>query len=130
MCMKQMVVALRSEGIEVKIFPIIENGFALLENNIIFVNEALPEEEQKRVVLHELGHFPQKDYVQLYHNFVQRSKMEAEANEFMVTNVVKDYIEKNDLELEQLNPVKLLEWTGLDCKYQECVEQFLYAYSI
>lgn len=97
---------------------------------MIFVNETLPEEEQKRVVLHELGHFPQKDYVQLYHNFVQRSKMEAEANNFMVTNIVKEYIEKNDLELEQLNPVKLLEWTGLDTNYQEYVEQFLYAYSI
>lgn len=128
--MKQMIIALRNEGIEIKFFPLSDNGYALLENDMILVNEALSEEEQKRVVLHELGHFPQKDYVQLYHNFVQRSKMEAEANEYMVTNVVKDYIEKYDLEKEQLNPVKLLEWTGLDCKYQEYVEQFLYAYSV
>lgn len=128
--MKQMIIALRSEGIEIKFFPLSDSGYALLENDMIFVNEALSEEEQKRVVLHELGHFPQKDYVQLYHNFVQRSKMEAEANNFMVTNIVKEYIEKNDLELEQLNPVKLLEWTGLDTNYQEYVEQFLYAYSV
>lgn len=47
-----------------------------------------------------------------------------------MTNIVKEYIEKNDLELEQLNPVKLLEWTGLDTNYQEYVEQFLYAYSV
>lgn len=128
--MEQMKRALKQEGINLAFFPLNKRGYASLDKQMIFVNEALSEEEQKRVVLHELGHFPQKDYVQLYHNFVQRSKMEAEANEFMVTNVVKEYIEKNDLELEQLNPVKLLEWTGLDCKYQEYVEQFLYAYSV
>ena len=128
--MEQMKRALKQEDINLAFFPLDKRGYASLDKRIIFVNEALSEEEQKRVVLHELGHFPQKDYVQLYHNFVQRSKMEAEANEFMVSNVLKDYIEKYDLDLEQLNPVKLLEWTGLDMKYEEYVEQFLFAYSI
>lgn len=126
--MNKTLEVLKNEGVEVFFLPLEESGYALLKNKTIVVNENLKEDKQKKVILHELGHFKQTDYLTLYQNEIVHSKMEAEANEFMVESLVKEYIEENNLEKDQLNPVKLLEWTGLDAKYQEYVEQFLYAY--
>ena len=45
----------------------------------------------KRVIVHEMKHvIDHEDYVALYKNFVAHSKMENEANNFMVNYIINE----------------------------------------
>ena len=53
----------------------------------------MPESEQTKVLLHELGHVPQTDYAGLYNcSKPSHYKMEAEATEYMLKEEVETYL--------------------------------------
>lgn len=57
----------------------------------IFVNEELSEIEARSVIYHELGHIKRHtDMFNLYDSPTMHSKMEYEANQFMIDNLIAD----------------------------------------
>lgn len=84
--MKDILKKSLEENVNVHFLDIKEDGFFLEEFNIIIINSNLTEEEQKLVLLHELAHSKKhREQACLYNrSFSNHSKMEAEANEFML----------------------------------------------
>ena len=83
---------LKENGIEIALISIDKNGYYDPTLKIMFINQALNEESQKDVILHELGHaLNHKDLAALYNNPVFKSKMENEANCYMMKYLIKEY---------------------------------------
>lgn len=97
------------EELNVKIEQVSNVDFAAFYSphfNTIIINSNLAEEEQKLVLLHELAHAKKhREQACLYNrSFSNRSKMEAEANQFMLHSL----IEENDCAFNYTNVVEKL----------------------
>lgn len=78
-------------GVKIVVREMEKNGYYVPAWKIIFVNQKLSDEEMKRVIVHEMKHvIDHEDYVALYKNFVAHSKMENEANNFMVNYIINE----------------------------------------
>lgn len=98
--------------------------------NTIVIDDRLSERDKQRVLLHELGHAAkhQKNY-ELYNcTFSLHSKMENEANEFMLDNLVKSYIRTVDLDGNYLNYMKFIEDNEIDTRYEFVVKELFTKY--
>lgn len=81
---------LKKNGIELVFSELEKNGYYSYEFKTMFVNQALSEERQKEVILHELGHYlTQSDYFLLYSNPIFNMKMESEANHYMIKSLIE-----------------------------------------
>lgn len=101
-------------------------GYYVPAYRIIVINNGLPESEQTKVLLHELGHVPQTDYAGLYNcSKPSHYKMEAEATEYMLKEEVETYLMENDLYCKSINPVVFLENRHLSLRYAPVVEKIL-----
>lgn len=90
--MNELRSQLKELGVELVIMEMGKKGYYVAAWRKIFVNQNLPEEEMKRVVVHELKHaIDHEDYLILYKNFVDHSKMENEANTFMVNYIIDEH---------------------------------------
>lgn len=66
-------------------------GFYVPKLRTMFVNQSLDEEKQKQVILHETKHaIDHSDYSALYQSVVQHTKMESEANNFMIDYLIEE----------------------------------------
>lgn len=82
---------LKDNGIELVLLSLKKNGYYNHDLKTMFVNESLDEEKQKEVILHELGHaLNHNDLSALYDKPVFRSKMENEANYFMMNYLIDE----------------------------------------
>ncbi|MCD5093973.1 ImmA/IrrE family metallo-endopeptidase [Enterococcus faecium] len=78
-------------GVKIVVKEMEKNGYYVPAWKIIFVNQKLSDDEMKRVIVHEMKHvIDHEDYVALYKNFVAHSKMENEANNFMVNYIINE----------------------------------------
>lgn len=83
---------LKEKGIEIVLISIDKNGYYDPVSKVMFINQLLNERSQKDVILHELGHaLNHNDLAALYSNPVFRSKMENEANRYMMKHLIKEY---------------------------------------
>ena len=73
--------------------------------NLFIVDNTANEDEINKAVLHELGHLiKHTDIKELYNcTSVCRLKMEHEANQFMVDELIDDYLENGNIEPESVN---------------------------
>lgn len=98
--------------------------------NTIVLDSRLIEHDKQRTLLHELGHAAkhQKNY-ELYNcAYSLHSKMENEANEFMLDNLVKSYIRTVDLDGNYLNYMKFIEDNEIDTRYEPIVKKLFTKY--
>lgn len=66
-------------------------GFYVPKLRTMFVDQNLSEEKQKRVILHETKHaLDHTEYAALYQSVVQHTKMESEANNFMIDYLIEE----------------------------------------
>ena len=66
-------------------------GFYVPKLRTMFVNQDLNEEKQKQVILHETKHaLDHTEYAALYQSVVQHTKMESEANNFMIDYLIEE----------------------------------------
>lgn len=66
-------------------------GFYVPKLKTMFVNQDLSEEKQKQVILHETKHaLDHSEYAVLYQSVVQHTKMESEANNFMIDYLIEE----------------------------------------
>lgn len=89
--LNQLRSQLKELGVNLVVMETEKNGYYVPKWKTIFVNENLPEEEMKKVIVHEMKHvLDHEDYSALYNNFVDHSKMENEANTFMVNYIISE----------------------------------------
>lgn len=101
--MNKLKKELNDLGIKCVIIDMYSNGTYIKEMKTVFINQNLSEEEMKLVTLHELKHvLDHSEYTALYDTFVNHSKMENEANNFMVNYIIAE----ND---GQFNYTQLIE---------------------
>lgn len=68
-------------------------GFFVPSLDTVFVNNLLPEKDFDRVILHELGHIKHSKYS---YDFLS-TKLENEANRFMIKKLLNQHLEKIDI---------------------------------
>lgn len=75
--------------------------------NLFIVDNTASEKEISKAILHELGHLiKHTDIKELYNcTSVCRLKMEHEANQFMVNELVNDYLQDSNTDPESVNYV-------------------------
>lgn len=101
--MEELKSKLKELGISLEVLAMDKQGCYVPKWKRIFVNESLDEPEMKLVALHELKHvIDHSDYLALYDTFVNHSKMENEAKNFMVNYIIAE----ND---GQYNYMQLIE---------------------
>lgn len=90
--MNKLLDIARNHEIIVVFLDISKPAFYISETNTIIINNNLLEGEQKIVLLHELAHAKKhRQQACLYNStYVNQSKMEAEANEFMLHSLVEE----------------------------------------
>lgn len=82
---------LKVNDVEIVLLDMKSHGYYNTELKVIFINEKLDEDEQKEAILHELGHvLNHKDLVSLYNIPSYRTKMEYEANKYMITYLINE----------------------------------------
>ena len=85
-------------GIEIQYMDFSGNGYFGIENNtaIIFINESLDEIETSLTLLHETAHFLNGDCKKYITNHFQNDNLEFEANNYMISKVMRMLDEKYD----------------------------------
>src|SRR5699024_11188056 len=109
---KKLINELKKFEIELEIIEMESDGCYLPRLKKVFVNQSLDEIEMKKVVYHELFHgIEHAEFAALYHLPTYHSKMEREADNYMITSI----IEENDGEY---NVTSLLEAFGIPMGYE------------
>ena len=99
-------------------------------SNIIVVNSDLTDEEIEQVILHELGHSANDDKVIGSYNdyndyLVPRSKMESKANDFMLRELLENYILRTNTDPTDINCVSFLESERLPMSFEDSVRRII-----
>lgn len=119
---------LRENEITVAILDGLDNeGFYIPEKRTIILKSELSKNEQIKVLLHELGHIFNDDKVIGSYNdyLVPRSKMESKANDFMLRELLENYILRTNTEPTDINCVSFLESERLPMSFEDNVRRII-----
>ena len=119
---------LRENEITVAILDGLDNeGFYIPEKRTIILKSELSKNEQIKVLLHELGHIFNDDKVIGSYNdyLVPRSKMESKANDFMLRELLENYILRTNTDLTDINCVSFLESERLPMSFEDSVRRII-----
>lgn len=119
---------LRENEIIVAILDGLDNeGFYIPEKRTIILKSELSKNEQIKVLLHELGHIFNDDKVIGSYNdyLVPRSKMESKANDFMLRELLENYILRTNTEPTDINCVSFLESERLPMSFEDSVRRII-----
>ena len=119
---------LRENEITVAILDGLDNeGFYIPEKKTIILKSELSKNEQIKVLLHELGHIFNDDKVIGSYNdyLVPRSKMESKANDFMLRELLENYILRTNTEPTDINCVSFLESERLPMSFEDSVRRII-----
>lgn len=97
-------------------------GMYFEEENIILINSSQNDFYKAKTILHELGHAAKhKGEMSLYNlAFSLHSKMENEAEEFMIEQLILHYLEYTDK--DNINWLKFMEYYEIEMKYEHIVK--------
>ncbi|MDU3276942.1 MAG: ImmA/IrrE family metallo-endopeptidase [Veillonella sp.] len=115
------------------IYDEIENdAYYMARFNLIVVNFRLSEFNQKKALLHELGHAceHQENYPLYKTAFALRSKMEYEANCFMIEKLLDEYLDRTGIAPERVNYLRFLEDAKIDLAFELYTKKLLLNRSI
>lgn len=119
---------LRENEITVAILDGLDNErFYIPEKRTIILKSELSKNEQIKVLLHELGHIFNDDKVIGSYNdyLVPRSKMESKANDFMLRELLENYILRTNTEPTDINCVSFLESEKLPMSFEDSVRRII-----
>ena len=119
---------LRDIEITVAILDGLDNeGFYIPEKRTIILKSELSKNEQIKVLLHELGHIFNDDKVIGSYNdyLVPRSKMESKANDFMLRELLENYILTTNTDPTDINCVSFLESEKLPMSFEDSVRRII-----
>lgn len=106
-------------------FPTILNGTAL-----VYINSELDEQEQKIVLLHELGHIAkQRDEKCLYDRTINmKLKMEYGANRFMIKYLFRSYIAYTGDDPQSVNYLEFMRQNDIPSRDENIVKEVIAKY--
>lgn len=119
---------LRENEITVAILDGLDNEeFYIPEKRTIILKSELSKNEQIKVLLHELGHIFNDDKVIGSYNdyLVPRSKMESKANDFMLRELLENYILRTNTDPTDINCVSFLESERLPMSFEDSVRRII-----
>ena len=119
---------LRENEITVAILDGLDNeGFYIPEKRTIILKSELSKNEQIKVLSHELGHIFNDDKVIGSYNdyLVPRSKMESKANDFMLRELLENYILRTNTDPTDINCVSFLESERLPMSFEDSVRRII-----
>lgn len=102
------------------------DGRYIADFNFIALKSGLSEEQEFKALVHELGHAcDHHNCLDSYERALNGSRMERQANNFMLSETLEQYISINGLEPWQVNYVNFLNDVGLDYSYIPIVQACL-----
>lgn len=102
------------------------DGRYIASFNFIAINSSISEEKQTLALLHELGHACKRhNCLDRFDRLLNGSKLEREANAFLIGETIEQYLSVNNLDPEQVNGVTLLDDMGLDYSYLPVIKMCL-----
>lgn len=103
------------------------NGHYIAEINAIVVKSSLSNWDKEKTILHELGHACKhhKDYYLYNLAFSLHSKMEYEADCYMIEKLLDRYLISTNMELSEVNYMKFIEDTNINPCYESIVKSML-----
>jgi Zn-dependent peptidase ImmA (M78 family) len=106
------------------------DGHYIARINTIVINASLSKWEKLKTLLHELGHASkhQNNYEMYNLSFSLHSKMEYEADCYLIKEILDNYMVAADLEPHQVNYMKFIESTEIDSKFEPLVKELLNTY--
>lgn len=119
-------------SVTVKYENIKRPGYYIAKLNIIVINSNLSEFEQTKTLLHELGHASKhfNNYKMYNLAFSLHSKMENEAEEFMIERMIEVRLSDPDFNPATFNSFNFLESYKLDLSYEPVVREFMTNYFV
>ena len=128
--MEEVKALLEKYGIILVFSDLNRPGCYISEIRTMFVSSDLNDFEKIKVILHEAGHgFLHDDLVGFYKMNEFHSKMEYQADCFMITELVKIYISLTDIDIHQFNYMQFIEQNDLDLAYEDLIKQIAFDYA-
>lgn len=95
--------------------------------NTIVIKANLSKYRRQKTLLHELGHASKHHDNYFLYNlaFSLHSKMEYEADRFMIEKLLDRYIAKSELEPHNINYMKFIEDNNLSIRFEPLVKELL-----
>lgn len=117
-------------GVIVTYDEIEKSAYFLASFNLIVVNCKLSSFQKKIALLHELGHAckHKNNYVLYKKTFSLHSKMEKEAEEFMIEKMIEARFNDPEFELSTFSVTNFLESYQIDYNYEPIVKEFMTRY--
>lgn len=100
--------------------------------NTIVIDRRLPDRIKLLRLLHELGHAAKhkRNYVLYRRTFALHSKMENEAEEFMIEKMLEATLNNPEFDPGSFNYVNFLESYEIELRYEPFVKQFMTKYLV
>lgn len=100
--------------------------------NTIVIDRRLPDRIKMLRLLHELGHAAKHkgNYVLYRKTFALHSKMENEAEEFMIEKMLEVTLNNPEFDPGSFNYVNFLESYEIELRYEPFVKQFITKYLV
>lgn len=118
-------------GLELMFVDMNRSGMYYAEEKTIFLSNKLLDKNSDFEISHELGHCIKKhDNLTDYYNINEysRNKVEYEANQIAIQILLMIWISEYDLQKEQLNAVKFMEYYKIPYHLEFCVRETMLNY--
>lgn len=118
-------------GLELHFVDMNRSGIYFADEKVIFLSNKLLEKNSDFEVTHELAHCIKKhEELKAYYHATDysRRKLEFEANRIAIEILLFIWSNEYDLEREQLNAVKFMEYYNIPWNLENCVRQSMLNY--
>lgn len=118
-------------GLELHFADMNRSGIYFADEKVIFLSNKLLERNSDFEISHELGHCIKKhEELSAYYNATNysRRKLEFEANQIAIEILLFIWSNEYDIEREQLNAVKFMEYYHIPWNLESCVRESMKNY--
>lgn len=118
-------------GLDLYFVEMNRSGIYYAKEKAIFLSDKLLESNSDFEISHELGHCIKKhEELSAYYNATDysRRKLEFEANQIAIEILLFIWSNEYDLEREQLNAVKFMEYYNIPWNLESCVRESMLNY--
>lgn len=118
-------------GLDLYFVEMNRSGIYYAQEKAIFLSDKLLESNSDFEISHELGHCIKKhEELSAYYNATDysRRKLEFEANRIAIEILLFIWSNEYDLEREQLNAVKFMEYYNIPWNLESCVRESMLNY--